>query len=267
MNPNENPPQDPQPRPAQGYQTVPAQPTNGMAVAGLIFAFIFPLIGLILSIIGLNKAKNHNGNGRSLAIAGIVVSSVMTLLSLLIVPALVITTISSVQRKAKEAEQTSTSSSENASVDSVKLGSTYTEKSGAYSMKLPKDWKAAQAEGSRNISVVAPFASKDYVSSISVSIDKLYTDETLADFVSSEKESITKYSGGIIKSEADVAINGLAGHEIVASQDTGGSVYSTYTVMLTSNGSVYRLEYRTSPERSDKYLPVFKESAKSFIVK
>ncbi len=48
--------------------------SNGIAVAGFICAFIIPLLGLILSAIGLSNSKKLNGNGRGLAIAGIIVS-------------------------------------------------------------------------------------------------------------------------------------------------------------------------------------------------
>lgn len=48
--------------------------TNGMAIAGLICAFLFTPLGLIFSIIGLNKSKQMNGEGRGMSIAGIIIS-------------------------------------------------------------------------------------------------------------------------------------------------------------------------------------------------
>lgn len=51
-----------------------ANSSNGTAVAGLIFAFIFPLIGLIVSCVGLSKSKSCNGKGKGCAIAGIIIS-------------------------------------------------------------------------------------------------------------------------------------------------------------------------------------------------
>lgn len=47
---------------------------NHYALIGFVLAFMYPLFGLILSIIGLKKEKEF-GNGRKLAIAGIVISS------------------------------------------------------------------------------------------------------------------------------------------------------------------------------------------------
>lgn len=48
---------------------------NGLAIAGFILAFLLAPLGLILSLVGLNKSKEVGGQGRDLAIAGIVVSS------------------------------------------------------------------------------------------------------------------------------------------------------------------------------------------------
>lgn len=49
---------------------------NGMAIAGFICSFFFPLLGLIFSIIGVNKSKELNGKGHGLAVAGIILSSI-----------------------------------------------------------------------------------------------------------------------------------------------------------------------------------------------
>ena len=63
--------------PQQAYaqpQYVPAPSTNGLCIAGLILAFVFPLLGLILSIVGLVKVKSSGEGGRGLAIAGIILT-------------------------------------------------------------------------------------------------------------------------------------------------------------------------------------------------
>ena len=59
-------------------------PKNGLAIAGFVVSLVssllccgsFNLISLILSIVGLTKAKDYNGDGKGLAIAGIVISVV-----------------------------------------------------------------------------------------------------------------------------------------------------------------------------------------------
>ena len=58
------------------------QQINTVAMLGLVLSFISPLVGLILSIIGLKKANQLNGLGRGQAIAGIIVSIVSMVLSL-----------------------------------------------------------------------------------------------------------------------------------------------------------------------------------------
>lgn len=61
------------------------QPSNGMAITGFVLAFIFPVLGLLFSIIGLNRSKEMiNNKGRGLAIAGIVISSVSLVIALLV---------------------------------------------------------------------------------------------------------------------------------------------------------------------------------------
>ena len=55
----------------------PAQnKTNVLAIVGFIFAFLMPIVGLICSIIGKNKADEYGGNGKGLATAGIIISIV-----------------------------------------------------------------------------------------------------------------------------------------------------------------------------------------------
>lgn len=59
----------------QPPQQVPVE-SNTIATVGFILSFFVALVGLICSIIGLKRSKELNGNGRGLAIAGIVISSV-----------------------------------------------------------------------------------------------------------------------------------------------------------------------------------------------
>ena len=79
-------------QPHGGYQqpAIPAQPQNGIGVAGfvcgligLIFSFVpiigiiaWPLviIGVVLSGVGLSYANNGKANNKGMAVAGLVVS-------------------------------------------------------------------------------------------------------------------------------------------------------------------------------------------------
>ncbi|MBP5678244.1 MAG: zinc-ribbon domain-containing protein [Bacilli bacterium] len=61
-----------------------AQKSNGLALAGFIVSLVstilccgsFNVISLILSIVGAVKAKDCGGNGKGLAIAGIIISAI-----------------------------------------------------------------------------------------------------------------------------------------------------------------------------------------------
>lgn len=57
-----------------------ASQKNTMALVGFIFSFFSSVIGLILSIVGLvnSKKPEYNGDGRGLAIAGIILSCIST---------------------------------------------------------------------------------------------------------------------------------------------------------------------------------------------
>ena len=70
-----------------GVPTANAQPqqvvvtggqTNGFAIAVFILSFFGGILGLIFSIVGLQKSKlpEYNGNGKTLAIVGIVFSCI-----------------------------------------------------------------------------------------------------------------------------------------------------------------------------------------------
>ncbi len=63
-------------QPAAAPQAQPEQ-TNVLAILGLVFAFLFPLVGLILSILGKKKAAEMGGSGESLAKAGLIISIIL----------------------------------------------------------------------------------------------------------------------------------------------------------------------------------------------
>lgn len=60
--------------------------TNGMAVAGFVLAFIFPVLGIIFSSIGISKAgKLPDHKGQDLAVAGLVISIVNLIIWLILI--------------------------------------------------------------------------------------------------------------------------------------------------------------------------------------
>jgi type II secretory pathway pseudopilin PulG len=63
----------------------PVSRTSGLAIAGFVCAFFCSVLGLILSIMGHNECKRSGGTirGEGLALAGIIISSVVLALSAL----------------------------------------------------------------------------------------------------------------------------------------------------------------------------------------
>lgn len=75
------------PKPTNQPATAPVTPpagtkTSGMAIAAIILAFLFPLIGLILGIVALSSIKKSGEKGKGLAIASIIISIVLMLLGI-----------------------------------------------------------------------------------------------------------------------------------------------------------------------------------------
>lgn len=73
-------------------KTVVVKTTNGFAVAGFVISLVstilccgsFNWLSLVFSIIGLVNSKKMNGEGKGLSIAGIVISSVFLVLTILL---------------------------------------------------------------------------------------------------------------------------------------------------------------------------------------
>ncbi len=90
-NPNPNMYGNPNPyaNPMQGYQDpayyapLPTR-TSGMAIAGFVLSFFCSVLGIIFSCIGYSECKKSNGQvtGEGLAIAGIIISIIGLLLSI-----------------------------------------------------------------------------------------------------------------------------------------------------------------------------------------
>lgn len=65
------------------YNQAPNDRWNGLVIAGFIFSFLIPIVGLILSIIGLVQINRHGGKSRGMAIAGIIISIAFPLITAL----------------------------------------------------------------------------------------------------------------------------------------------------------------------------------------
>lgn len=84
--PESQPTSNPAPsEPTQSSPETGTKKTSGLAVAALVLAFFFPLIGLILGIVALSSIKKNKEGGHGLAVAAIIISAAIMILSLLAV--------------------------------------------------------------------------------------------------------------------------------------------------------------------------------------
>lgn len=67
----------------QGARPERPVPGRGLAVAGLILAFVVPLIGLILSIVAAVRL-GRRGAPRGVAVAGVVIGGILTVVGVVV---------------------------------------------------------------------------------------------------------------------------------------------------------------------------------------
>jgi hypothetical protein len=73
----------PPPTPYTG-SPAPAQRTNTLAIIALILGIVVPIGGIICGPIALSQIKRTGENGRGLAMAGLIIGIILTLLGILI---------------------------------------------------------------------------------------------------------------------------------------------------------------------------------------
>jgi hypothetical protein len=93
----------PPPPPADDWTAEPAAGTNTMAVLGLVFAFVMPVLGVVFSAVGLSQTRRRGQDGRGLAIAGLVVS-----VAALVVAAVLLATLGTAGPRRSGAPQAAT---------------------------------------------------------------------------------------------------------------------------------------------------------------
>ena len=87
------PPYGAYPPPYDPYGYSRPRPTNGMAIASLICAFVFAPLGIIFGHISLSQIKRTGEEGHGLAVAGLVISYVITVGTIIVMAAVVWFTI------------------------------------------------------------------------------------------------------------------------------------------------------------------------------
>lgn len=84
----------------QPVQPQASNPGDNAAITGLILAFFIPVVGVIFSLIGLQKSKKA-GQGNRLALVGLIISLVMTIAAIVAV-VIGIVTLMNVSQKCSE---------------------------------------------------------------------------------------------------------------------------------------------------------------------
>ena len=79
---------------AQQPAAYPQDRWNGMAIAGFVCSFIFSIVGLVLSIIGYNQTKKTGEKGKELALAGIIISGLSIVMTIVMSIAFVVIGVS-----------------------------------------------------------------------------------------------------------------------------------------------------------------------------
>ena len=112
------PPQIPPQEPMAGYGAPQNNDKwNGLVIAGFVCAFLVPIVGLILSIIGMVQINKNGGKSKGMAIAGIIVSVVVMVLNGLLVFSMVNAANSAVQTAITASQSPSSSSSSPSTTD------------------------------------------------------------------------------------------------------------------------------------------------------
>lgn len=91
--PGPPPPYGAYPPPYDPYGYARPRPTNGMAIASLICAFVFAPLGIVFGHISLSQIRRTGEEGHGLAVAGLVISYLITVGSIIVLAALVLFTI------------------------------------------------------------------------------------------------------------------------------------------------------------------------------
>jgi peptidyl-prolyl cis-trans isomerase B (cyclophilin B) len=80
-------PAQPYPGYANPPYAYPPRPTNAMAIASLVCAFLFAPLGIVFGHLSLSQIRRSGEDGRGLAIAGLVIGYVVTIATVVAVVA------------------------------------------------------------------------------------------------------------------------------------------------------------------------------------
>lgn len=224
----------------QSVQSTQPQKTNTLSIVGLISAFFIPLVGLILSIIGVSQASKRNEKGKGLAIAGIVISILNGLLQLIFLFII----IAAVQNA------------------DIKLD-TYSNTNPSYTIQYPKGWtkEVENQDGAQG------YIFKDELKN---NTGKVYGQSEIIylpppangyskDVLNAIRDSIKeKYNGSTIVYESRETFKGLDALKfIIVYNGENGKIKAKVTVILNKDNSVYTIVTQSPEENYEKYSDAF----------
>jgi len=221
--------------------------TNVLAITGLVLAFFLPLIGLVVSIVGLIQINKKKQKGKGLAIAGIIISSIVALLHLILTIAIIAAVFSS---------------------NTVTL-TTYRDNAIGYSVKYPEKWTVTQQniEGAKGVII-----KDDYKNT-----GKVYGQVEVA-YIGAppngySKDVLVAIADSLKKSNPDTTVvyesrqtkNGLDTLTLLTTyKGETEKVKAKTTIILKKDNSVYTVSTQAPEPNWDKYQDSFDEIHNTF---
>ncbi len=211
------------------------QKTNALAVIGLVSAFFVPLIGLVLSVVGLAQINKKKEKGKGLAVAGII--------SAVVVGFLQIVTLGLIFLAVR-----------NSSVTLV----TYTNNDIGYTVQHPKGWQM-EAENQEGATGMLFKGNPEDTGKVSGLVEVVYLkgpkNGYKKDVLNAIRDALKKDNPNTdVEYVTRQSFKGLDSVRMLMSYDgENGRVKSKVTVILNKDNSVYTLATQ-SPEQNWKKL-------------
>lgn len=222
------------------------QKTNALAVIGLVSAFFVPLIGLVLSIVGLAQINKKKEKGKGLAIAGIISAVVVGFLQIVTI-VLIFLAVS------------------NSSVTLV----TYTNNDIGYTVQHPKGWQM-EAENQEGATGMLFKGNPEDTGKVSGQVEVVYLkgpkNGYKTDVLNAIRDALKKDNPNTkVEYVTRQTFKGLDSVRMLLSYDgENGRVKSKVTVILNKDNSVYTLATQAPEQNWEKLQDAFDEIHNTF---
>jgi hypothetical protein len=220
------------------------QSTNVFVIIGFILSFLIPLVGLILSIVGLSQIKKTKQKGHGLAIAGIILSIVFMFFQILFFFIVLATLFSSPTLVP------------------------YRNNEIGYSINYPKDWQIVD-ESDKNVKGILFKDEVDSSGKVRGQVEVIYTapppngykSDVLSaikdSFVTNNKITITSQSTGDVKGAKALRFSGYYNGQ-------NGKIKVQGVIMLNKDNSTYTIVAQAPEENWNRLQSTYNEIENSF---